>query len=322
MLNLRRGPGAYALLSRADGPGRASTTTPTWACGRPARTSTTAGRRAPADQAGQGLLPRQVLRVPGPRAGDHPWQAAQRAERRRGLRAQGLAAGERAGRGHEAPGAPHGGAGGAAGQAAGGGLARAAPSCSSQTYFLDPEGHWVVSTQSTRYRNSEAQTCAKDSTYVGVDVVRCRRNGLANAPFPLPILCPADGVEPVDGVLPDLGFVEGCCDARQSCLNLLPYVGPGWYWKVSLAAMLDLGVCRWDHIVLGISARSHVDAATLRRALERMDAAWQGEERVAKLSVNAMIGLWARSTEVGLRLRAEAAEQRHLPPHPRRGAGL
>ena len=82
----------------------------------------------------------------------------------------------------------------------------------------------------------EAQTCAKDSTYVGVDVVRCRRNGLANAPFPLPILCPADGVEPVDGVLPDLGFVEGCCDARQSCLNLLPYVGPGWYPKVSLSA--------------------------------------------------------------------------------------
>ena len=35
-------------------------------------------------------------------------------ERGRGLRAQGLAAGERAGRGHEAPGAPHGGAGGAA----------------------------------------------------------------------------------------------------------------------------------------------------------------------------------------------------------------
>ena len=27
---------------------------------------------------------------------------------------------------------------------------------------------------------------------------RCRRNGLANAPFPLPILCPADGVEPVE----------------------------------------------------------------------------------------------------------------------------
>ena len=159
----------------------------------------------------------------------------------------------------------------------------------------------------------EAQACAasckRDALYVGVDVVRCRRNGLANAPFPLPILCPADGVEPVDGVLPDLGFVEGCCDARQSCLNLLPYVGPGWYPKVSLAAMLDLGVCRWDHIVLGISARSHVDAATLRRALERMDAAWpEGEEHMAKLSVNAMIGLWARSTEVVYSVRSSSSE--------------
>ena len=33
-----------------------------------------------------------------------------------------------------------------------------------------------------------------------MDVVRCRRNGLANAPFPL---------------LPDLGFVEGCCDSMK-----------------------------------------------------------------------------------------------------------
>ena len=39
----------------------------------------------------------------------------------------------------------------------------------------------------------ETQACAasrkRDALYVGVDVVRCRRNGLANAPFPLPILC-------------------------------------------------------------------------------------------------------------------------------------
>ena len=65
----------------------------------------------------------------------------------------------------------------------------------------------------------EAQACYKDALCVGVDVVRCRRNGLANAPFPLP--SPADGVKPVDGVLRD---------ARQFCLNLLPYVGPGWCW--------------------------------------------------------------------------------------------
>ena len=69
------------------------------------------------------------------------------------------------------------------------------------------------------------------------------------------------------------------------------------------AAMLDLGVCRWDHIVLGISARSHVDA------LERMDAAWpEGEEHMAKLSVNAMIGLWARSTVVVYSVRSSSSE--------------
>ena len=91
----------------------------------------------------------------------------------------------------------------------------------------------------------------------------------------------------------------------RPCLNLLPHVGPGWYPKVSLAAMLDLGVCRWDHIVSGISARSHVGAATLRRALERMDEAWP-EEHMAKLSVNAMIGLW--STEVVYSVRSSSSE--------------
>ena len=92
MLNLRRGPGAYALLSRADGQlTRAGQHYYSHLGLRPpskdfdynqplirdaqraeeAR-ALPAGRRAPADQAGQGLLPRQVLRVPGPRAGDRP----------------------------------------------------------------------------------------------------------------------------------------------------------------------------------------------------------------------------------------------------------
>ena len=121
----------------------------------------------------------------------------------------------------------------------------------------------------------EAQACAKDALYVGVDVVRW---------------------------LPDLGFVEGCCDARQSCLNLLPYVGPGWYPKVSLAAMLDLGVCRWDHIVLGISARSHVDAATLRRALDGLQRAQQ-QQRAGRRGRGLLSGLRLRGGHgVGLRL--------------------
>ena len=156
----------------------------------------------------------------------------------------------------------------------------------------------------------EAQGSHREKPYVGVDVVRCRRNGLANAPFPLPILCPADGVEPVEpGRLPDLGYVEGCRDARQAALQLLPFVGPGWYPKVSIAALLKTTVCRWDHIPLGIYARGHVGAATLRRALERMDAAWpEGEEHMAKLSVNAMIGLWARRADVIYSVRSSSCQ--------------
>ena len=46
------------------------------------------------------------------------------------------------------------------------------------------------------------------------------------------------------------------------------------------------------------------------RALERMDAAWpEGEEHMAKLSVNAMIGLWARSTEVVCSVRISSPAQ-------------
>ena len=59
-----------------------------------------------------------------------------------------------------------------------------------------------------------------------------------------------------------------------------------------------------------------MDAATLRRALERMDAAWpEGKEHMAKLSVNAMIGVWARSTD-GL----QRAQQQQRAG--RRGRGL
>ena len=107
------------------------------------------------------------------------------------------------------------------------------------------------------------------------------------------------------GRLPDLGYVEGCRDARQAALQLLPFVGPGWYPKVSIAAMLETGVCRWDHIPLGIYARGHVGAATLRRALERMDAAWpEGEEHMAKLSV----GLWARRADVVYSVRSSSCQ--------------
>ena len=179
VLNLRRGPGAYALLSRADGQltrgqhyySHLGLRPPSkdFDCNQPLI------REGPNDyillRNGQKKLVRSL------QGGEHRLTKLGKGffrdkfyeylvhvpviirGRRRsgqnasaGLRAQGLAAGERAGRGNEAPGAPHGGAGGAAGQAEveasledpGGPILQ----LSDETYFLDPEGHWVVSTQS------------------------------------------------------------------------------------------------------------------------------------------------------------------------------
>ena len=115
VLNLRRGPGAYALLSRADGQlTRAGQHYYSHLGLRPPSKDFDYNqpliREGPNDyillRNGQKKLVRSLqggehrLTKLGKGFfrdkyyGDHPWQAAQRAERRRGLRAQGLAAGE------------------------------------------------------------------------------------------------------------------------------------------------------------------------------------------------------------------------------------
>ena len=93
-------------------------------------------------------------------------------------------------------------------------------------------------------------------------VVRCRRNGLANAPFPLPIFCPADNIEPArPGHLADLSFVDLQNRGRDAPVTLLPYVGPGWYPKVSVDYMLCSGVAQWSDVLHTMDAASHVTAS-------------------------------------------------------------
>ena len=130
VLNLRRGPGAYALLSRADGQlTRAGQHYYSHLGLRPP--SKDFDYNQPLIREGPNDYSRRLTKLGKGFFRDKYYEylvhvpviIRQRAE----LRAQGLAAGERAGRGHEAPGAPHGGAGGAAGQAAGGGLAGPRP---------------------------------------------------------------------------------------------------------------------------------------------------------------------------------------------------
>ena len=67
-----------------------------------------------------------------------------------------------------------------------------------ETYFLDLEGHWVVSTQSTHYRNSRTEV---------ETVLRQRMRGLRSVSFQLP--CKED-------VLPS-AFEDSAC--RGSCCS-------------------------------------------------------------------------------------------------------
>ena len=74
----------------------------------------------------------------------------------------------------------------------------------------------------------------------GIDVVRCRKNGLANARFPLPVFCPLDTIaEARQGHLADLTYVRLRKDSRMALLSRLPYVGEGWYAKPACAYMLE-----------------------------------------------------------------------------------
>ena len=92
-------------------------------------------------------------------------------------------------------------------------------------------------------------------------------------------------------------------------MTLLPYVGPGWYPKVSLDHMLRCGVAQWSDVLHTMNAASHVTAECLAPALDVMEQAWpEGEEHMAKLAVNSMIGLMAHDSNKAYTLRSSSNE--------------
>ena len=83
-----------------------------------------------------------------------------------------------------------------------------------------------------------------------------------------------------EGHLADLTYVKLPDNGRRATFPRLPYVGEGWYAKPAAAYMLEKGIATWSDFA-------------------QMEAAWpEGEEHYAKLSVNALIGLWARNMDL------------------------
>ena len=101
--------------------------------------------------------------------------------------------------------------------------------------------------------------CDPDRICHGVDIVRCRKNALANATFPLPVFCPLDNIRPAEeGHLADLTFVRKKEDRRAGLVGRLPYIGPGWYGKPATAFMLDTGLATWADFEWSLDATAHV----------------------------------------------------------------
>ena len=126
----------------------------------------------------------------------------------------------------------------------------------------------------------------------GAPLQRCRRNRLANAPFPLPIL--SRGRRAAGPGL--------CGGLLQRCRTWARLVPEGFAGRDAEPGRLPLGPHRVGHLRAGSTACA---AAAGRR----------GRGLLPSLRLRGGHG-------VGLRLRQKATEQRHLPPHPRRGAGL
>ena len=120
------------------------------------------------------------------------------------------------------------------------------------------------------------------------DVRRCRKRALEYNAHPVPVFSPLDRVEPVeDYQLGDVNYV----DAPQT--NVVKQLGytPGWQHRVQTEFLLHMGVIGWAHVRYRIRATAHYPASVFRRALRIMEEAWE-DALLAKLSVNALIGLW------------------------------
>ena len=126
------------------------------------------------------------------------------------------------------------------------------------------------------------EVCDPERVCWGVDVVRCRKNALANATFPLPVFSPLDSVER-EGHLADLTYVDLHCDDRQALLRKLPYLGRGWYSKPAAAYLLETNQATWSDFKRSLDATAHVEPRCLAQVLQTMEDAWpEGEEHMAK----------------------------------------
>ncbi len=92
-----------------------------------------------------------------------------------------------------------------------------------------------------------------------VDVIRCRFNALTETTGEIPVFCPADAPVPrITQELADYMWADiSNHDGRRSPLSMLPYFGPAWYGKGTVAFVLDAGIAKWSDVHLSFFASTH-----------------------------------------------------------------
>ncbi len=143
---------------------------------------------------------------------------------------------------------------------------------------------------------------------VQADVIRCRLSQLLENVHDLPVFSALDEIEETRrGELGDYNWIHRTRDLR-SPIKMLPYFGPGFYWKAETAWMLDVGIVTWDEIKFTFTASAHFPPSYLATRLQRLDTLW-GERRAAeessveaKFALNAMLGVWSMTKHVAYHL--------------------
>ncbi len=111
---------------------------------------------------------------------------------------------------------------------------------------------------------------------MSVDVIRCRFNAFAeNDSWEIPIFSPTDNpIATIPGKLGDYHWVDICpLDRRRKPVNMLPYFGPAWYSRASVA-LLDAGIAKWPDVRLTFNAAVRRPAKYLSERLEVLEQLW------------------------------------------------
>ena len=93
--------------------------------------------------------------------------------------------------------------------------------------------------------------------------------------YDLPVFSPCDDIHPCAQELGDYHWVEiDSIDKRKATVSLLPYFGPGWYGRESVAFMPDAAIITWSSVKTTFNATTRRPASYLADRLKALEQLW------------------------------------------------